>query len=336
MGKDIALVTGATGFLGRHLVRELVARKVVVHALFRRPEQAQVLRELGAVPLPGDVTDAASIDLAVARGADTIFHTAADTNLWRQRNAQQTRVNVEGTRNLLDAAIRYKVGSFIHTSSVSALGIGDNDLLRDDAPLKATTSVHNYARSKALAEELVWKAADDRGLKIVVTYPSHLLGPGDTQNWSRLFRLIEQQSLPGVPPGSGPFGDVREVARAHVRAWERQRFGQCYLLGGEHSSFLHLLTLAARRLGRRIPADPMSARALHTAARLGEIWSLFTRREPRLTPEGAALVCHDLRVDSSKAIGELGFRIVPVTKLVDETLGWMRATGYLQPAGAAV
>jgi len=335
MSKSTALVTGATGFLGRHVVRELVARDVIVHALFRRPAQAQVLRALGAVPLPGDVTDAASIDLAVARGADVIFHIAADTNVWRQRNAQQTLVNVEGTRIVLDAARRYQVPGFVHTSSVSAMGVGNDQMLRDDAPLIAKDSRHNYARTKAMAEQMVWDAADEHGLKVIVTYPSHLLGPGDTQNWSRMFRLIEQESLPGVPPGSGPFADVREVALAHVRAWERQRYGECYLLGGEHASFLHLLTLAARRLGRRVPAKAMSPNLLHAVARAQDLWSLVTRREPQLTPEGAALVCHDLRVDSSKAIGELDFRIVPLTKLVDDTLGWMRATGYLQPVGAA-
>jgi len=335
MSKNTALVTGATGFLGRHVVRELVARDVVVHALFRQPAQAQVLRSLGAVPLPGDVTDAASIDLAVARGADVIFHIAADTNVWRQRNAQQTLVNVEGTRIVLEAARRYQVPGFVHTSSVSALGVGNGQLLRDDAPLIATNSNINYARTKALAEELVWKAADDHGLKVIVMYPSHLLGPGDTQNWSRMFRMIEQDSLPGVPPGSGPFADVREVALAHVRAWERRRFGECYLLGGEHATFMHLLTLAARRLGRRVPAKAMSPNLLHVVARAQDLWSMVTRREPQLTPEGAALICHDLRVDSSKAIGELDFRIVKLTKLVDDTLGWMRSTGYLQPTGAA-
>ena len=335
MARTTALVTGATGFLGRHVVRELVARGVIVHALFRRPAQAQVLRALGAVPFPGDVTDAPSLDLVTARGADVIFHMAADTNIWRQRNAQQTRVNVDGTRNLLDAAQRYQVPAFVHTSSVSAMGVGNHTLLRDDAPLIAKDSKHNYARTKALAEEMVWQAADDHGLKVIVTYPSHLLGPGDTQNWSRMFRMIEQDSLPGVPPGSGPFADVREVALAHVRAWERQRFGECYLLGGEHASFLHLLTLAARRLGRRVPAKAMSPKLLRTVARAQDLWSLVTRREPKLTPEGAALVCHDLRVDSSKAIGELDFRIVKLTKLVDDTLGWMRATGHLQPAGAS-
>lgn len=335
MSKSTALVTGATGFLGRHVVRELVARGVVVHALFRRPAQAQVLRGLGAVPLPGDVTDAASIDLAVARGADVIFHIAADTNVWRQRNAQQTLVNVEGTRIVLEAAKRYQVAGFVHTSSVSALGVGKHEMLRDDAPLEATKSNINYARTKAVAEELVWKAAEDHGLKVIVTYPSHLLGPGDTQNWSRMFRMIEQESLPGVPPGSGPFADVREVALAHVRAWERQRFGECYLLGGEHATFMQVLTLAARRLGRRVPAKAMSPTLLHAVARAQDAWSLVTRREPQLTPEGAALICHDLRVDSSKAIGELDFRIVKLTRLVDDTLGWMRSTGYLQPVGAA-
>ncbi len=335
MANATALVTGATGFLGRHVVRELRARKVAVHALFRRPEQAQVLRSLGAVPLPGDVTDAASIDLAVARGADVIFHLAADTNVWRQRNAAQTRVNVEGTRTLLEAARRYQVAEFVHTSSVAAMGVGNSALLRDDAPLIARHSRMNYARTKALAEELVWQAADDHGLKVIVTYPTHLLGPGDTQNWSRLFRMIEQESLPGVPPGSGPFADVREVALAHVRAWERQHFGEAFLLGGEHASFLTLLTLAARRLGRRVPAQPMSALQLKGAARALDLWSLVTRREPRITPEGAALVCHDLRVDSSKAIRELDFRIVKLSRIVDDTLAWMRSTGYLQPAGAA-
>ena len=211
------LVTGAAGFLGQHLTRELVAAGVQVRALSRRAESDAVLAGLGALPVRGDITDANSLR-AAGHGVEAVFHTAADTNTWRPNNAAQTRTNVDGTHNLLNAAITANVAAFIHTSSVSAYSHLVHGTLREDVPERGNESWINYERTKFHAEQAVRSS----GLPFVIFQPAHIFGPGDTRNWSRLIRLVDRNQLPGVPPGSGAFADVREIAKAQVRGWRPQ------------------------------------------------------------------------------------------------------------------
>ncbi len=114
---------------------------------------------------------------------------------------------------------------------------------------------------------------------------SHILGPGDHHNWARLIMLVDREKLPGIPPGIGSFADVREIASAQVRAWQRQRFGQAYLVGGEHASFVDFVHRVGAALGRRTPHEAMPAWMLMTFAHLADAWSRLTGKEPDVTPK---------------------------------------------------
>ena len=318
------LVTGGAGFLGQHLVGELVAAGVRVRALSRRPATDVAVAALGAEPARGDLNDAASLDAACA-GVEAVFHTAADTNTWRPNNAAQTHTNVEGTRRLLQAAAAAGAGAFVHTSSVSAYSHLVKGVLREDVPERGGESWINYERTKFLSEQAVRQSP----LPWIVCQPAHVLGPGDTHNWSRLIGLVDRGELPGVPPGSGAFADVREIAKAQVRAWQGRHFGRAYLLGGEHASFLELVTEAGRLLGRPVPRRATPAFALRAFAQLVYWRSLLTRRIPEITPEAAVFTCKHLQVDSGRAIAELGYRPTPWRRLLADTVDWMRVEGML-------
>ena len=322
---EIVLLTGGAGFLGRHLLRELRATGARVRALSRRTETDTVLAALGAEPVRGDVTDAASVRAAMA-GVDAVFHAAADTNTWSKRNAAQWATNVGGIENLLAAARAQGVGSFVHTSSVSAYSHLVHETLREDVPQRGRESWINYERSKHAAETAVRAS----GLPFVVFQPAHILGPGDTHNWSRLFVLVDRGELPGVPPGSGSFADVREIAKAQVRGWRERRFGEAYLLGGAHASFLELLTQVGAALGKPVPRRALPPWALRAYARLQVGMAALTGREPKVTPEAAEFTAHNLRVDSGKAIRELDYRETPLPELLADTLAWMRSEGMLR------
>lgn len=319
------LLTGATGFLGQHLARELLAAGVRVRALSRRPESDRLLAGLGAEPVRGDVTDREALDRALA-GVEAVFHTAADTNTWRLGNAAQTRTNVGGAQALVAASQAAGVSAFVHTSSVSAYSHLVHGTLREDVAQRGGESWVNYERSKFEAERIVRGS----GLPFIIAQPAHILGPGDTRNWSRLIGLVDRGELPGVPPGSGAFADVREIARAQVRAWQRQRYGQAYLMGGEHASFLDFVTKVGALLGRRTPQRAMPALVLRAYAQASQVISLLTRRAPQVTPESAMFTSHELKVDSSKAIAELDYRITPLDTLLADTIAWMRAEGMLR------
>lgn len=313
------LVTGGTGFLGQHLLRELRDAGASVRALSRSPAGDAAVAAFGAQPVRGEMTDPESLQIA-ARDIRTIFHTAADTNTWRPNNAAQTRTNVDGAQALLAAARAAGVERVLHTSSISAYSHLAHGVLREDTPQRGGESWINYERTKFLAE----RAVRESGLPYVIFQPSHIMGPGDTRNWSRLIRLIDQGRLPGAPPGAGPFADVREIAKAQVRAWQRGLAGESYLLGGPYIRFLDLIAKIGVQLGKPVPKRAMPTLLLRAYAQTVYGWSRLSGKAPDVTPESATFTCHDLQVDCGKAIRELDYRTTDIDRLLADTIAWLR------------
>ena len=324
-----AFVTGATGFVGSRLAAELCAQDWEVHILARPSASLQDLGDLPLIVHHGDVVDASSIAGALPVGADAVFHVAASTNLWARRNAEQTRVNVTGTRNVLEAAIAAGARRFVQTSSFVAWGFPDGTFT-EETPRTDAFDWINYVRTKHESERLVLESARAGRVDAVVLNPGNVLGPGDRRNWSRMFRMIQDGKLPGAPPGGGNFCDVGEVARAHIEAWRSGGTAERYLLGGEYASYLDVMGIAGEMLGRRVPTRPAPAWFLRAAAQLAELWGAISGAEPDITPEAAALVTHSIRCDSGKAERELGYRSAPLRRMVRDTIEWMRAQGLLQ------
>jgi len=318
------LVTGASGFLGGHVLRELHAAGCHVRALSRRPETDAAIVTLGAEPLRGELDDELALRRAVD-GCDAVFHLAGDTRLWAPYATHVVETNLGGTQRLLRAADAAGVGAFVHTSSTSAWSHRVEGVISEAVPQAGATSWIAYERSKWAGEQAVRRS----GLPWVVLNPSHILGPGDRRNWARLMMMVDRGTLPGVPPGAGSFADVREVARAHVRAWQLGRFGQGYLLGGEHASFVDFARRVGQRLGRQTPARPLPRWLLMGIARATDAWGRLRQREPDVTPAGAALTSHRLQVDSGRAVRELGYRITPLDVLLDDSISWMRGQGMV-------
>lgn len=312
-------LTGASGFLGGHLLSELLTAGHQVKALSRRGASDAAIAAQGGVPIRAELADGASLRCALA-GCDAVFHAAADTSVWKPRSPAQTATNIQGTENLLRAAEAAGVGAFVHTSSVSAYSHLVQGTLDESVPQRGAESWINYERTKHLSEQAVKRGS----VPWIVFQPSHILGPGDRRNWARLIMMIDREKLPGIPPGTGSFADVRQVAKAHVRAWNQQRFGQSYLVGGEQASFVDFVHRVGAALGKRTPRGATPAWALMTFARLTDAWSRVTRKEPAVTPEGAMLTAHTLRVDSSKAKRELSYVETPLDSLLADTLAWMR------------
>lgn len=323
-----AFVTGASGFLGGHIARELHRQGWEVHALVRATSSLEDVSDVPVQRHVGDVTDPASLAAALPASVDAVFHAAASTNLWSVRNEEQTRINVEGTRNVLEAAVAAGAGRLVHTSSFVSWGFQDK-VLHEDSPRTDSTDWINYVRTKHLSEQLVLEAAGDGRVDAVVLNPGNILGPGDRHNWSRLFRMLCERTLPGAPPGGGNFCDVREVARAHVRAWHAGRTGARYLLGGEFARYLEVIRIAADMLETPAPRRAMPGWLLTTAARAADAWSRLSRREPEVTPEAAAIASFSIRCESCKAVGELDYRSVPVSVMVRDTINWMKETSLL-------
>jgi len=317
-----------------NLARELVGGGWKVTALTRDGSPVEALSGLDIRFVEGELTEAASVLQAMPEGVDAVFHVAASTNVWSRRNAEQTRVNVDGTRHVIQAAARRSAGRVIHTSSFVVWGF-QGGLLDESRPRADNADWINYVRTKHAAELVVDQAIEQQGLDAVVLNPAHILGPGDRRNWSRMIRLVDSGKLPGVPPGGGAFADVREVAKAHVQAFEHGRTGHRYLLGGEDTPFLDVVRMTGELLGRPVPRRASPAWLLRGVARMNAAVAAVSGREPDLTPEAAAMITRHLHCDSGKAQRELGYRFTPIRQLLQDTIAWMRQQGALRSGTTA-
>ena len=321
-----AFVTGGAGFLGRNLVEELLGAGFEV-VVFDRVSPDVMLLERGVSFVQGDLTDASACERAMPEAVDAVFHVAADTTHWKLGDAQQTKVNVDGTRAVAAAAIRRRAGRFILTSSIAAFGFQRERITEDTVSTALHASI-NYFRSKRRAELEVFQAVE-RGLDAVILNPANIIGRYDTSGWSRFFRLIDEGSLPGVPSGSGSFCHAREVSRAHVAAFECGRTGHHYLLGGVDATFLEVVQRIGALLDRPVPKRPIPAFVSKAAGRLSFWGSYLTRREPDLTPEKAELLSADLLCSSDKAEKELAYKPIALQVMLEDCHRWLCEEGLI-------
>jgi dihydroflavonol-4-reductase len=326
-----AFVTGGTGFLGRHIVEQLTSLGWHVVAMHRSSSDVRHLVEYKAELCVGSVTDAKSVSRAMPASCDAVFHIAGDMSLWSRGNAEQTRINVLGTRIVAQAAVDKEAKRFIHTSSVSAWG--EQRVIPFDETAKSTArrSRINYERSKYLGELEVEKMMT-HGLRAVILNPGAIVGRYDKTGWARMIRLVQAGKLPGIPPGAMTWAQADQVARAHIAAVDHARPGERYLLGGADASLVEAVGIMGELAGKKVPAQPMPRWMLRTVGRLSQWGSLLTGRPPRISPEIAALMRrppHFFRSD--KAIAELGYRPVPLADMLRESYEWLESEGLLRP-----
>jgi nucleoside-diphosphate-sugar epimerase len=322
-GQRTAFVTGGTGFVGLNLVKELMIRGWDVTALHRPSSDLKFLKRFRPKLVVGAITDAASLPSAITQGTDTVFHVAGNTSMWRKGNAEQTRDNVDGTHNVVEAALARGVRRLVVTSSISAYGPVDGEIT-EETPSRAANSRVNYQKSKWQAQEIAL-AAVGRGLEVVIMQPGTIMGPYDIGTWSRLFLMVRDDKLPGVPDSLLTFTHVREVVAAHIAAADKGGNGAAYLLGGENKTLMDLVREIAGLLGKPAPAKATSLATLRVAAALADIASRFTGKQPPITPEMTDQASRHVTTASAKAQRELGYRIVGLKGMVKDCYDWMVA-----------
>lgn len=322
-----AFVTGGTGFVGLNLVQQLKADGWDVTALHRANSDLTFLSRFSPTLVQGEITDAASILAALPSGVDTLFHVAGNTNMWRKGNAQQTRDNVDGTRNVVEAAIAKGVRRLVVTSSISAYGATTGELT-EATPSRAAESTVNYELTKWQAQEIT-RAAVSRGLEVVIMQPGAIMGPYDIGTWSRMFTLVRDGKLNAVPDAGLTFSHVHQVVAAHIAAADKGENGGHYLLGGEDRTMLELVQIIERLLGKPPNAKAVPRALVQAVAAVGDFVSNFTGKQPTITPEMAKGLGSRAKLNSSKAQRELGFKIVPLEVMAKDCYDWMVAEGRI-------
>lgn len=322
-----AFVTGGTGFVGTNLILQLLENGWQVTALHRPSSRLDVLEGRSVARAEGDITDAESVLRAIPEGVDAVFHVAASLSFWSRKNAQQERINVGGTRNVVDAALSRGARRLVHTSSIAAYGM-HQEPIQEFTVQKASGSWIGYLRTKALAEVEVRRGIE-RGLDAVIINPANIAGPYDRTGWASVIRQIHAGKFRGVPPGGGSFCHVREVAGAHIAAAEKGVPGENYLLGGAEASYLEMAQIAAELCGKEPPKKAISPLLLKVLARLGVGLAIFTGKPPLITPEMAEVASSFMVCKSDKAERVLGYQPVPLLTMLEDSHHWLTENGLL-------
>lgn len=327
MGARTAFVSGATGFVGVNLVRALQAAGWRTTALHRAGSDLTYLRDSGCTFAVGDILDKGSLAVAMPERVDAVFHVAADTSAWAPADARQTKINVDGTRNMVAAALGRKARRFVLTSSTSAYG-RQRKRISETSRSVADRSWINYERSKWLAEQEV-RHGIASGLDAVIINPSAILGPYDRNSWAKLFAQIRDGRVKGAPAGVTAFNHVGDVVAAHIAAVDHGRAGENYILNGEEASFARLFALMAEVQGIAFDAAVMPPAVLRLVGMAASGVSRITGKQPDITAALAAMMSCDMLYATDKADRELGYRRSPVEACVRDSFTWLKAEGHI-------
>ena len=334
MGIETALVTGANGFLGAHVVRALVARGTHVRALVRQGADRRALAGVDCEFVIGDMRDLASVESAV-RGCGEVYHVAADYRLWVIDEAPMYAANVDGTRNLLEASRHADVAKIVHTSTVGALGIGADGIGREDTPVALGDMIGPYKRSKFLAEQLARAAARD-GLPVVIVNPSTPIGALDFKPTPTGRIIVEflNRRMPAYVETGLNLACVEDVAQGHLLAADHGRIGEKYILGGENLTLEGMLQRLAAISGLPAPRVKIPyAVALGFALGAEAVARTITHRAPRASLTEVRMARKKMFFDCSRARSELGYAPRPIGEGLARAIEFFRAVG-LARAGA--
>ncbi|HEY3023075.1 MAG TPA: NAD-dependent epimerase/dehydratase family protein [Actinomycetota bacterium] len=322
-----ALVTGGTGFVGGGVVRALVERGWDVIALTRTEAGAGALASAGARPALGDVAEPDAI-LRGAVGCEVVFHAAGLNASCLRDPSPLVRINVEGTRNVLEAAARAGVRRFVHTSSAAAIGEPAGDVGREDTAHRGWF-LTAYERSKFQAERLVLELGPELGLEVVCVDPSSVQGPGRATGTARLLLAAARGRLPLAFDAWLSFVDADDCALGHVRAAERGRPGERYILSGASIRVRQALDVLRGVTGRPTRTWFVPRRSVLPAAAVVEAAARAVGRTPPVCREVVRAGLHGHRFDGSRATRELGLVYTPLVETLRRTVDWFVAQGLL-------
>lgn len=327
------LLTGGTGFIGAHVARALCRRQALVRCLVRPTSRRDNLADLEVDLVEGDLGDPRSLTSAM-QGCREVYHCAADYRLYSRRPHDLYTTNVDGTRNILRAALEAGVEKVVYTSSVGALGLSvDGSPADEESPVSLAHMVGHYKRSKYLAERVAEEYAD-KGLPVVIVNPSTPVGELDIKPTPTGRMIVD--FLNGRMPAYVATGlnlvDVRDVAEGHLLAAEHGRIGEKYILGCRNLSLQEILATLAHLTGLRAPRIQMPHWLPFLAAAFSTASARLFGGEPRVSLESVRMSRDYMYFDSSKAVRELGFRQTPIEDALERAVSWFRARGYTRDA----
>jgi dihydroflavonol-4-reductase len=324
-----AFLTGASGFIGGHVLRALEAEGTEVRCLVRETSSRRNLAGSRAEVIVGDLTDPTVVRRAVD-GCDRVFHVAADYRLFARNPAELYASNVEGTRNVLAAAADAGVERIVYTSTVGTLGPRADDSAADEtSDVTLDDMVGHYKRSKYRAKQVA-KDFVAEGAPIVIVHPSAPVGEADwkpTQT-GRIVVDFLRRRLPATVDTGLNLVDVRDVAAGHLLAATRGRVGEEYILGNRNMALREIFQVLSEITGLPAPRFELPHWIPLGVATIDTALARVLPREPWLALEAVELARHKMYFDPAKAVRELGLPQTPVEEALRRAVDWYRSNGY--------
>jgi dihydroflavonol-4-reductase len=323
-------VTGATGFLGSHVARQLLAMGADLRLLVRPSSRTDNIADLPVERVLGDLRDPESLKNGMA-GCEFVFHVAADYRLWARHGQELYDSNVEGTRNVIQAARDTGVRRVIYTSSVATMGFGNNGRLTDEStPVTISNMIGDYKRSKFMAERLVIEAAQ-AGQDVVMVNPTTPIGERDIKPTptGRIVVDFLRRKFPAYVDTGLNLVDVVDCAGGHLLAMEKAVPGERYILGGENLTLKQILDKLAAITGLPSPKVKLPYAMAFASGVVDTLVSgKMLKREPRVTLDAVRMGRKKMFVSSAKAERELGWKPRPVDGALRRAAEWFLANGY--------
>jgi dihydroflavonol-4-reductase len=327
---SLVLVTGASGFVGSAIAAALRASNQRLRVLVR-PSSPRTNLDSGDIVFEGDLRQRSSLTVAL-KGVRFLFHAAADYRLWARDPGEIMRNNIEGTRLIMEEALRAGVERIVYTSSVATLKVGAGAPATESSPLSEESAIGAYKRSKVATERLVEAMVARDGLPAVIVNPSTPLGPRDVKPTPTGRIILEAASgrMPGFVDTGLNLVHVDDVAAGHLAALRHGRVGERYILGGENVIFADMLADIARMVGRRPPMLRIPRAIIFPVAYGAELLARLGGREPFVTVDGLRMARHRMFFDDGKARRELGYTSRPYREGLSDAIAWFRTHGYLR------
>lgn len=329
------IVTGATGHIGNVLVRQLYNQKGMnthIRVLIPPGETLEPLSDIVVETAVCDVTDFESV-IKHIKGADIIYHLAGIISIVNGKSELLHRVNVQGTKNVLDAARVMNVRRLVYVSSVHAFVEPPEGLeINENTPVDPGKVLGEYAKTKAEAT-LYARSAAEKGQDIVIVHPSGVIGPYEFKNshTGAMLKGVMKRKYPMKMRGKYDFVDVRDVAAGIILASEKGRKGESYILSGNSITVGELFEIVARLCGLKPPKFSAPVWLVKAVAPFAEAWSKLRRKTPTLTPYALKTLFSNSNISNEKARRELGYAPRPITTTVADFIRWARKekVGYV-------
>ena len=325
------LVTGADGLLGSNLVRELLSRFHTVSVFLWEGVKSPTLEGLPVTPCYGDILKPETLD-APFTGKDVVIHCAAATNVYPARNKFVNAVNIEGSRNIVEACIKHSIKRLIYIGTANSFSFGTSKDKpgMEDTPYISLRYGLDYMDSKRYAQEMILDAVRKRGLKAVIVNPTFMIGPYDSKPSSgQMILALYRGKVPGYTHGGKNYVAAKDAAVAISNAIEKGRIGECYILGNENLTYKEAFDKFAAALGVKPPKVGMNNILVKFYGTFNSAMAKIFKFNPVVTREMEIISCDHHYYSAEKARKELSLPQTPVEKAALECLEWFKENGYL-------